>query len=576
MTDYSGAHPHRRWLASLMLLIGALMTSFAVAEAHPLGNFTINQYARLSVGPERVRVRYVIDMAEISTLQQLQKLGWSGDGQPSASELDAARSQLVTAYVDGLFLSADGHPIPLEVTDSTIALPPGAGGLPTLRLEMDLEEDRPASANTKVRRFAFEDRNRRERIGWREIVVAADRGATIFDSTVFGNGLTDEIKAYPQDMLAAPLREEAASFSVTEGPLPIGATPLRMRDGHPVSSPRDPLTELISVPEVTPWVAVLGLLVAAGLGALHAFAPGHGKTIVGAYLVGARASLRHALILGVTVTVTHTLGVLALGLITLFASAYILPEQLFPVLSFVSGAVVVGMGLSLLVARLRSAPVTIALGGGAAHHHHHDDPRHDHGPDRHAVEHHVHGEHRHENDSGHAHPHAALVHSHGGREHVHVPPGPGSLRLRSLLALGISGGLLPCPSALVVLLSAIALHRIGYGLLLVIAFSLGLAATLTAIGFLFIHAGRWLNRPVKPALQRLAGLLPAVSALVIALIGAAISFEALRQAGVDVPAVVARMGSAASGRETAVVLVTVCATLALGLMVGVSRSRRGS
>jgi nickel/cobalt transporter (NicO) family protein len=367
-----------RCIPAAMLVLVLIVSAFvASAVAHPLGNFTINQYARLTVGVDRIDVRYVIDMAEISTLQELQKFASGGDGRPTAPELDQALERIAADYLSNLALVVDGKPVPLAITGKSIALPPGAGGLPTLRIEMNLVGVVPASPGETVRRLSFEDRNRRERVGWREIVVGAVNGTTIVDCDAYGNGLTDELKAYPQDMLAAPLREETASLSFTQGAPTAGAVPMRTRDGHSVVQSRDRVTDLINVPEVTPLVAALGLLFAVGFGALHAFAPGHGKTVVGAYLVGARASMRHAAFLGATVTVTHTLGVLALGIVTLFASRYILPEQLFPVLSFISGAIVLAMGLSLFVARLRILRAPDLSGQIRAHHVHHDNG-HDH------------------------------------------------------------------------------------------------------------------------------------------------------------------------------------------------------
>ncbi|MBC7912406.1 MAG: hypothetical protein H7Y30_18005 [Pyrinomonadaceae bacterium] len=385
----------------------------------------------------------------------------------------------------------------------------------------------------------FADKNHEGRIGWHELVAASAPGISIFNSTAFGSALTDELKSYPQDMLAAPLNERAAELSWMQGIVPAGATALQTRDGRAVAArSRDHLAELISVAEITPMVALLGLLIAAGLGALHAFSPGHGKAVVGAYLVGSRGTTRHAAFLGLTVTITHTIGVFALGLITLFASQWIVPERLFPILSFISGAIVLCIGLSLFVRRLR-----VALGSAAPHEHsHHQDAHsshtHSHETDEHAH-HHAHEHHEHEHKH-HAHDHVhkdhavdtSLVHSHGGREHTHLPPGAdgGKVTWRNLLALGISGGLLPCPSALVVMLSAIALHRVAYGLLLVVAFSVGLAATLTCIGLAFIYAGRFL----KPmASGRLVRVLPAVSAFVIMCIGGLVCYEALAQAGYD-------------------------------------------
>jgi ABC-type nickel/cobalt efflux system permease component RcnA len=229
---------------------------------------------------------------------------------------------------------------------------------------------------------------------------------------------------------------------------------------------------------------------------MHALAPGHGKTVVAAYLVGSRGTALHALFLGITTTITHTIGVFALGLVTLFVSRYILPEQLYPWLGVISGAFVVVIGVALFTGRL-------GLLHGHSHNHDHD----------HAAE-------------G-MHSHGGFTHAHGASAGRHEARGP--LGWGSLLLLGISGGLLPCPSALVVLLSAIALGRVGFGLLLILCFSLGLASVLTAIGIALVHAGRLFER--VPLDGRLLRVLPVASALIVTAIGLGITLQALMQTG---------------------------------------------
>lgn len=359
---------------------------------------------------------------------------------------------------------------------------------------------------------------------------------------------SNELRSYPAEMLASPLEERKAELSWVAGSPPPGVSVLRTRNGRPTVTSRDRLAELIAVKEVTPTVALLGLLLACVLGAAHALSPGHGKTVVGAYLVGSRGTPRHAAFLGLTVTITHTAGVFALGTITLFASRYVLPERLFPILSLVSGALVAFIGLNLFLRRLG-----IALGGASGHEHTHDG--HDHLDD--AQTH---------------------THSHGGRPHSHLPPGSKGegVTWRSLLALGISGGLLPCPSALVVLLSAVALHRVGYGLLLVLAFSVGLAGTLTGVGLSFVYAGRWLNRSQHiPRIAFVQRVFPVLSALVVASLGLAICYGAMTQVGFD-PAVsfqsaLTRFHAAVSG-ETSLASMGVLAVLSFGLILGMKHA----
>jgi ABC-type nickel/cobalt efflux system permease component RcnA len=290
----------------------------------------------------------------------------------------------------------------------------------------------------------------------------------------------------------------------------------------------DAFTRLVLVESITWPTLLFALLVSFIWGAMHALTPGHGKTVVGAYLVGSRGTARHALYLGLTTTITHTTGVFALGLVTLFAARFIFPEKLFPWLSFLSGLLVVGIGANLFFSRLRATGLL-----GRSHRTditgYHHGPTHDHHhPHEHTHDHEASSHHHHDHSSG-DHAHSGGDHHHG--DHSHLPPGADGAPVswRSLLALGISGGLLPCPSALVVMLSAIALNRVGFGLVLVFAFSLGLAAALSGIGLMFVYAGRFFNR--IPRQSRLLRLLPAASALFITLVGLGIAAQALRDTG---------------------------------------------
>ncbi len=257
------------------------------------------------------------------------------------------------------------------------------------------------------------------------------------------------------------------------------------------------------------WVTIVGAFI---WGAAHAMSPGHGKTLVGAYLMGEKATVRHALFLGLTTTVTHTLGVFMLGGVTLFASKMFLPEQLFPWMSLLSGLLVVAIGVNLLRDRLKQSK--------KYHHHEHG--------------HHQHSEHAHHHHEEHHHHHHH--HSHGDRHgHSHLPPEETSWK--NLMALGISGGLIPCPSALLLLLSSIALGQVGYGLLLVLSFSLGLAGVLTGLGLLLISSKHiFIQLPIEnwtqtSGLQSLAKLVPIGTALGITVIGFVMSAQALSQIG---------------------------------------------
>jgi ABC-type nickel/cobalt efflux system permease component RcnA len=408
--------------------------------------------------------------------------------------LNAYLDRVTPGYLAGLKLTVDGAPVALRLTGKSVSKRPGAAGLFTLRIVYELTGEFVSAG--VARRFRFENANMAERAGWREIVVAPAPGAQVFDSTAYGGGVTDELRAYPEDLLMAPLDERVAEWSATAGPAPANARPLTLRDGKPVVAARDRFAELIAAPNLTPGVILIGLLIAFALGGLHAMSPGHGKTVVGAYLVGSRGTPKHAAFLGATVTITHTIGVFALGFVTLFASRYVIPEKLYPILSFVSGALVVAIGLNLFTKRLR-----VSLGVAA----------HDH-------------DHLHNHDG----------HDHGAGAHTHLPPGADGSEVtwRSLLALGVSGGIMPCPSALVVMLAAISMNRVGYGLVLIVAFSMGLASALTAAGLAFVYGGKLLSK--IPSAGIFMRALPAASAFFIAVLGAAICYQSLRQAGLDV------------------------------------------
>lgn len=463
--------------------------------AHPLGNFSVNQFSRIEAATTEIKVHQVLDLAEIPTFQAFPTIDADTDGRLSETELAGYMSDLSNEYLSKLSLTIDGRPLALSVVKQAIRTNPGEGNLSTLRLEWDLV-GKPEAAFSGGR-VVFADNNYTERIGWREMIVNG-AGLYVYDSNIHSNTLSDELRAYPQNLLTSPLAEKAAEFSITTGTIPPHSVALSSREGQMVKPIQtDRLAGLISVTEITPMVALFGLLVAFGLGAAHAMSPGHGKTVVGAYLVGSRGTPKQALFLGLTVTVTHTLGVFALGLITLFASSYILPEKLMPFLGFVSGAMVFFIGISLFKDRL------FALLGwkNEAHHHEH---------------HHQHGEEPHFHDG--------VMHTHGGSTHSHAIPE--KITWKTLLALGISGGLLPCPSALVLMLSAISVGRVGYGLVLTTAFSFGLAATLTIVGLVFLNIGNFFGK------GRLSGgpafrVLPILSAFVVACVGALICYNSI-------------------------------------------------
>jgi len=432
----------------LALLLGLVALALpGAAAAHPLGNFTVNHYSGIELAGNRVYIHYVLDLAEIPTFQEGDRVRAPGFAERMARGLD---------------LRIDGRRAPLRALEHEFNFRPGAGGLKTLRFEAVYVSTRTGSA------LAFDDRNFEGRIGWREVIVRARDGARLVDSTVPATSESNALRAYPKNLLSSPLDVTSATATYKPGVEP-GAPP-RFSGAAAPARAYGGFESLVDT-DLGVGAALLALLLAAFWGAAHALTPGHGKAIVAGYLVGSRGRPRHAVFLGLIVTVTHTVGVFALGLVTLLLSQFIVPERLYPWLTVVSGLLVIAVGASVLRSRLRHRPAP-----GHAHHHDH---------------HHHHDE----------------------------------LGARGLLGVGVAAGLLPCPSALVVLLSAIALHRIALGLALIFAFSVGLAATITTIGLVAVLA--------RGAFRRLrldgplVGALPSLSALLILAVGIGLTVKAL-------------------------------------------------
>jgi ABC-type nickel/cobalt efflux system permease component RcnA len=481
-----------------IFLLGVAVAALALpaaALAHPLGNFTINRYSRIEPSGGRIYVLYVLDMAEIPTFQAKSTVSAEGTG--------AYAQRLARSIGRGLELSVDGRPIQLHAFRHALAFPPGQAGLHTTRLEAVYRSD-PLRSGTPAR-LDYRDTNFAGRIGWKEIVLKASSGARVDSASVPSKTISDELRSYPKDLLQSPLDVTEARAEIVPGsgsgvpPAVLSGKALQARVG--VRAVTDSgFASLIAKDKLSTGFVLLSLLIAVFWGAAHALSPGHGKSVVAAYLVGSRGTARHAALLGVTVTVTHTIGVFALGLVTLALSAFLVPEQLYPWLNLLSALLVVVVGLGVLRWRLREWMRSRAQ---PAHLHKHD---HEHGHDH--ADGHTHGD-AHEQGCG----------CHGDR---HPEPG---MSVRQLLGVGISGGLIPCPTALVVLLAAISLHRVGYGLVLILAFSVGLAAAMTSIGLLAVTAKRAFSRlNFEGGALR---LLPAISALVIVGLGLAMTARAL-------------------------------------------------
>ncbi len=517
---------------SFATIAALLLTLVGNAAAHPLGNFSISQYSAIHVAQQEVELRYIVDMAEIPTFQEIQESGLVAKVDDARAQTYAARK--AESLRAGLGLEVNGRLIELRVEAQEIIFPEGAGGLPTLKLGV-VYKGKLAADGSGAYALNYRDGNFPGRAGWKEIVASAAPGVKLLSSSVPARDRSARLSDYPTDLLNSPPQQLTAQMSFS---MPIVATAATSSNGAvmpaPVKSeeklapsasstkaamaqaavakpandsteddslqltansqatPRNSFTEIMAQKELSAGIILAALAIAVGLGAFHALEPGHGKTLVAAYLVGSQGTIKHAVLLGLIVTAAHTAGVYLLGGITLYASRYIVPERLFPWLSALSGIMIAALGLILLIRRYQGKDGLL----GSSHHH------------------------EHEHDHGHHH------HHHGNPTHHHHDANE-KVSLKQLLALGISGGIVPCPAALVVLLGALAMQRIGFGLLLIVAFSFGLAAVLIAIGMLMVYARQFMARFRGDGLLTTRWL-PLASSAFIFVIGLTLAFQALR------------------------------------------------
>jgi ABC-type nickel/cobalt efflux system permease component RcnA len=549
MAQMTMADRKSRLFLSLFLLLGFCR----LASAHPMGNFSVNHYSKIEVEGDRIRIRYIIDLAEIPTYQELQNANIQATAidpnSPAVIDYVTARG---AALGRGLTLDVDGKQVALRLTSSGVIFPPGAGGLPTMKMGFVYEAAYPAGTPTlgpQHLSLHYADNNYPGHTGWREIIALAAAGS-LLRSSVPATDRSGELSNYPTDLLTSPpqdleaslvaalpalaatapgtqversLRADAAArheaVSVAHlAPAQAGSIPkqavasrtaarLEFSQATSIAStgmhleanrqqtPRNKFTELIQAQHLSPWFLFTAILIAIGLGGLHALEPGHGKTIVAAYLVGSRGTAHHAVLLGIIVTASHTAGVFALGAVTLYASRFIVPEQLYPWLGALSGITIAGLGIYMLLRRLTGAATDHSHAPGASHAH-------------------------------------WIFRRRSTDEKTEVDPARSnpaplqSVGLAQLLTLGITGGIIPCPAALIVLLSAFALHRIGLGFFLIVGFSVGLAAVLIGFGMLMVCARRFMAhlQVDGPLIRR---WLPVASSAFIAILGLTLAIQSL-------------------------------------------------
>ena len=532
-----------------MLAVAAVLVGpVATAMAHPLGNFTINHYAGVRIELDRVLLDVVIDEAEIPAFQSRQAIDLDDDDEISDLELRTGAETRCGELAPGLALTADGGaPLSLSLQEAGLAFPLGASGLATLRLVCVFQAVLPAALTADApTRISFVDSTRPDRLGWREVVMVGDGVAlSAADGELRGTSPSARLSTYPQDLLARPLADSIVSVDAVADPT-IAAPPFDVPDAEPIggatpstapeaSAPATPAPSDAAVPggiggelptifreaNLTPLVLLLSIVTAAALGAGHALTPGHGKTLMAAYLVGTRGTSLHALGLGLSVSLSHTVGILVLAAIVVGAADVLPPDLVVRTAPLVAALSILAIGGWMLIAELRRrrsmAASTKAYAAAEQEHaaaHEHDHP-HEHEHDAH--------EHEHEHQA-----HDAGEHSHGGVRHSHLPAAGSTITWRSLFVLGLAGGLIPSTSALLILLGSIAAGRPAFGFVLVVAFGLGMAGVMTGIGLVMVFARGRLDRlPGGGGLGRVRDAVPLVAAVLVFGFGLYLTAQAL-------------------------------------------------
>ncbi len=466
------------------------------ALAHPLGNFTVNHLSRITASGGAVHVRYVLDLAEIPSFALDRSL--DAHGTPSGAQRARWAAQHAASVAPQLRLIVDGTPIALVPGATTIRPRPGAGGLPTLYVRTELSAPLAPGAHA----FVFRDETEPGRLGWKDVVAGAEREPT------------GELRSYPSALIGSPRTRTALAGRIDANRVVTAAGDVSgdqpAADGAPLAR-SNALSDALAKGASDPLVVIGALLLALALGALHALEPGHGKTLLAVSLVGARATPRQAFVLASALTVAHTAGVLALGVVLLLAAAWVVPEVVYPWVTLGSGIIVTVLGARALAHEVRRR-LPFAHAHAHVHPHAHE----------HAHEH-VHAAadgHAHLDDEAHA--------------RAHAIPGAGPLTFRGAVLAAASGNIAPCPAALVVLLAAIAQHHVGYGLVLIVAFSVGLAAVLTTLGIAVVRSAAWLI--ARPRFEGVARKAPLVTACVMAGIGSVMMGQGFAAQGSGVPA----------------------------------------
>ena len=455
-------HHHRLWpmcLLGLMCLLASALLPAKEALAHPLDEYVQNTY--IDLAPGRTTLQLNLTPGVLVAPQVVALIDADGDGEISETEGEAYANEVLR----DISLEVDGEPQPLTLTSSQFPTPLDIrAGMGTIRLQVAAETPEGVPGD-----HSLSFRNDHEPVNSKYLVNA------------FKNKSNEvEIAKQDRDQLQHAIRVDYAIAPQTSSGSSDSADPSTEDAGADLETTADVsdraqwLASYLYEPALSPWLLVVGLGLSALLGGLHALTPGHGKTLIAAYLIGTRGTVKHAAALGAIVTFTHTASVMGVGLLALLASQLIVPDILVPGLEVCAGLLVVALGMRLVRERWR-----LREGG---HHHHHD------------------------------------------HDHQHLPTKV--VKPSDLLAMGVSGGLVPCPEALGVMLIAIGLGRIALGLGLIVAFSFGLAAVLIVIGILLVRFRGVLERLGKKQ-SSWRWWLPLVSAVIVTILGVGIVLKGL-------------------------------------------------
>jgi ABC-type nickel/cobalt efflux system permease component RcnA len=494
--------------SAVPVLAAVLLTTTPSLPAWGHGPNQVIQETFVFIDGTRITIEYRTTFGAILARVKLITADANGDGDLSASEKDALLKGFSADILARLEVDIDGTALDTRYVDGRVVAPPlrklGDTASILMRLEGSLGS-LPAGPHL----LRVVDGNFSETV-LGHIAFYVRAGTRTRDLNVSRDGRTlewafvhsEEPAGVPSPQSTSEMHtgQHAAGETADEAAYEVGT-----------------LAGFVQREDLTLGFVLAALVIAAGLGAAHALSPGHGKAMVAAYLIGSKGRIRDAVLLGGIVTLTHVSSVIVIGVLALVLTEYLAPQDLYPWLGFASGCLIFVIGYWLLARR--------ALGLGHSHPHAHShgdaeakhDSRESHG---HEHSHDHEKDHHHDRDPAHDHPN-----EHG---HSHVPRG--EVTLWSLLTLGISGGMVPCPSAMVVLLAAVAMHRIVFGLLLILVFSLGLAAVLILMGILAVTATRFMTRSARVA--RWARALPVASAGVIMLAGVMLAVGSLLSGGV--------------------------------------------